>query len=117
MFRPRHPRSPFEMMRRERPSEMASTERAHFKIALPVSLKQDLEHAAVNNRRSLSAEIIERLQTSLIPAQPQAPGAASASVVDASVIESIVQRTVAETLRTLLTAGADAIKDPNGSHR
>jgi hypothetical protein len=40
---------------------MSKNERVHFKIALPTDLKQSLEHAAVDNRRSLSAEIIHRL--------------------------------------------------------
>ena len=43
---------------------MAENERVHFKIALPVDLKQRLEHAAVEHRRSVSAEIIHRLEAS-----------------------------------------------------
>lgn len=44
---------------------MSEKERVHFKIALPADLKRTLEHAAVDNRRSLSAEIIARLEASL----------------------------------------------------
>lgn len=44
---------------------MSDNERVHFKIALPVGLKKQLEHEAVDNRRSLSAEIIARLEASL----------------------------------------------------
>lgn len=43
---------------------MSQNERVHFKIALPVDLKSRLEHDAVDNRRSLSAEIIHRLECS-----------------------------------------------------
>lgn len=43
---------------------MSENERVHFKIALPVELKRTLEHAAVDNRRSVSAEIIARLESS-----------------------------------------------------
>jgi len=43
---------------------MSEKERVHFKIALPVDLKQRMEHEAVENRRSLSAEIIARLEQS-----------------------------------------------------
>lgn len=51
---------------------MPVTERVHFKIALPLDLKKDLEHAAVDNRRSLSAEIIARLEASLTTEQRSA---------------------------------------------
>lgn len=44
---------------------MSEKERVHFKIAIPVDLKQRLEHHAVEGRRSLSAEIIARLEASL----------------------------------------------------
>lgn len=43
---------------------MSENERAHFKIALPIDLKKRLEHQAVDARRSLSAEIIARLENS-----------------------------------------------------
>lgn len=46
-------------------SSMSDEERVHFKIALPISLKQRLEHSSIENRRSLSAEMIHRLQDSL----------------------------------------------------
>ncbi len=45
---------------------MSEKERVHFKIAIPIDLKQTLEHHAVENRRSLSAEIISRLEASLV---------------------------------------------------
>ena len=45
---------------------MSENERVHFKIAIPVELKKKLEHIAVDNRRSLSAEIIRRLEESLL---------------------------------------------------
>lgn len=44
---------------------MSENVRVHFKIALPASLKQKLEHEAVDRRRSLSAEIISRLEASI----------------------------------------------------
>lgn len=43
---------------------MSQSERVHFKIALPVDLKKRLEHCAVDKHRSLSAEIIARLESS-----------------------------------------------------
>lgn len=46
---------------------MNNEERVHFKIAIPLSLKQRLEHESIENRRSLSAEIIARLEDSLPP--------------------------------------------------
>lgn len=50
---------------------MAENERVHFKIALPVDLKQRLEHAAVENRRSVSAEIISRVERSFLLDDPE----------------------------------------------
>lgn len=44
---------------------MNDQERVHFKIAIPAELKRRLEHQAVDNRRSLSAEIIARLEMTL----------------------------------------------------
>jgi len=37
---------------------------AQFKLNLPVALKERLEHAAIDNKRSVSAEIIARLEVS-----------------------------------------------------
>lgn len=48
---------------------MSQSDRVHFKIALPTGLKQRLEHEAVEGRRSLSAEIIARLEASLEPSE------------------------------------------------
>lgn len=45
---------------------MNENERIHFKIALPVELKKRLEHEAIETRRSLSAEIIARLEASFV---------------------------------------------------
>lgn len=39
---------------------------AQFKLNLPVSLKERLEHAAIDNKRSLSAEIIARLSITFL---------------------------------------------------
>lgn len=50
---------------------MSENERVHFKIALPIELKKRLEHIAVENRRSLSAEIINRLEATLDDAEPE----------------------------------------------
>jgi TolA-binding protein len=48
------------------PSRMAENEeRAQFKLMLPVETKSRLEEAAHENRRSLSAEIISRLEFTL----------------------------------------------------
>lgn len=44
---------------------MSEIERVQFKLMLPVHMKAALEEAAHDNRRSLSAEIIHRLYTTL----------------------------------------------------
>lgn len=44
---------------------MVDTERTQFKMMLPVEIKTRLEEAAHQNRRSLSAEIISRLEFSI----------------------------------------------------
>lgn len=43
---------------------MTKKELSPYKMNLPLDLKQRLEHAAIDNRRSLSAEIISRLEAS-----------------------------------------------------
>lgn len=42
-----------------------SDDRVQYKFMIPVALKEQLEALAKENRRSLSAEIIERLERSL----------------------------------------------------
>jgi hypothetical protein len=44
---------------------MAKDERVQYKFMIPADLKQRLERAAVDARRSLSAEIILRLEDSI----------------------------------------------------
>lgn len=43
---------------------MTKKELSPYKMNLPLELKQRLEHAAIDSRRSLSAEIIARLEAS-----------------------------------------------------
>lgn len=44
---------------------MSDDPRIQYKFMIPASMKQRLEDAAHENRRSLSAEIISRLETTL----------------------------------------------------
>ncbi|MCL4217738.1 MAG: Arc family DNA-binding protein [Candidatus Hydrogenedentes bacterium] len=44
---------------------MSEDPRIQYKFMIPASMKQRLEDAAHENRRSLSAEIISRLETTL----------------------------------------------------
>lgn len=46
---------------------MSEPEKLQFKFLIPAELKASLEKEAHKNRRSLSAEIIQRLQDSLAP--------------------------------------------------
>ena len=52
---------------------MADEERIQFKFMIPKLLKTALEDAAHENRRSLSAEIVARLEESITPARPPLP--------------------------------------------
>ena len=45
--------------------DMSEDSRVQYKFMIPTALKARLEDAAHNSRRSLSAEIIERLEASL----------------------------------------------------
>lgn len=57
----------------------------HFKIRMPPDLKDRLERAAKSQNRSITAEIVSRLEDSFpIPIQPDLPGLAQS---DASMAE------------------------------
>ncbi|WP_167518127.1 Arc family DNA-binding protein [Brucella pseudintermedia] len=78
---------------------MTEKERVHFKIAIPVDLKQTLEHFAVENRRSLSAEIIARLEASL--GRGPSIDETGAPIVTAEVIPGNVWAKFAELVATV----------------
>ncbi|KAB2680319.1 Arc family DNA-binding protein [Brucella pseudintermedia] len=80
-------------------SHMTEKERVHFKIAIPVDLKQTLEHFAVENRRSLSAEIIARLEASL--GRGPSIDETGAPIVTAEVIPGNVWAKFAELVATV----------------
>jgi len=50
-------------------------ERVQYKLMLPVILKMELEMAAARRRRSLSAEVVERLRVSLLTGEDTHPTA------------------------------------------
>jgi len=50
-------------------------ERVQYKLMLPLFLKMELEMAATGRRRSLSAEVIERLRLSLLNGEDAYPTA------------------------------------------
>ncbi|WP_312905380.1 Arc family DNA-binding protein [Stutzerimonas nitrititolerans] len=59
-----------------------------FKLRLPQHLKADLEHAAQKGHRSLSAEIIARLEKSF----GRAPGSEASSWAAAEIFERVIDR-------------------------
>jgi septal ring factor EnvC (AmiA/AmiB activator) len=69
---------------------MSENDRVQFKFMIPAYLKLALEDAAHDNRRSLSAEIIARLEESIHPSE------ALQSEVDKmyKTIETIIERTI-----------------------
>ncbi|TCN30306.1 Arc family DNA-binding protein [Sinorhizobium americanum] len=43
----------------------------HFRLRIPEGLKNRIEDAAAENNRSMTAEIIDRLETSFAPLPPE----------------------------------------------
>lgn len=78
---------------------MSEVERVQFKLMLPVHMKEALEEAAHDNRRSLSAEIIQRLYTTLDYPEigtPENPDLTERRYVEAMYdkMETIVERVI-----------------------
>lgn len=72
---------------------MTSDQRVQFKLMLPAGLKVALEERAHVNRRSLSAEIIDRLTESLTAET----GAHTVAIADMEqIVERVVRRIRAE---------------------
>lgn len=46
-------------------TEMTKESRVQYKFYIPADLKKELEHKAIENNRSLSGEIIQRLERTL----------------------------------------------------
>lgn len=78
---------------------MSDDPRIQYKFMIPESLKTALEDAAHDNRRSLSAEIIARLQASFEVPSPQMEQFKE-------LIGGMISKAVAEAI------GTGAIKDP-----
>ena len=76
---------------------MADDPRLQFKFMIPASLKAKLEDAAHDNRRSLSAEIVARLEESLAQGTSRVPplwAKELRGVVDRMVQDALIERGV-----------------------
>ncbi|MGO1079707.1 Arc family DNA-binding protein [Inquilinus sp. CA228] len=66
----------------------------HFRLRIPAAMKRQVEEAAVQNKRSMNAEIIARIESSFT--SPAAPRLAEA---DAEYVADLVAAKLARKLR------------------
>lgn len=103
---------------------MSEIERVQYKFMIPVHMKAALEEAAHDNRRSLSAEIISRLYTTLDmdeyePGDNAQPEAQEMPAEFYQQMEAIVERTIRRVRDEERKAGLpplenDVVHEPSG---
>ena len=77
---------------------MSDIERVQYKFMMPVHMKEALEEAAHDNRRSLSAEIISRLYQTLD--MDETGHETNSQTISAALITEIVDKTMAAMVKS-----------------
>lgn len=89
-----------------------SREDAQFKLRLPADLREQVEQSAKNNRRSINAEIVARLEEGFLRGLPSESGGSAAAAQpfsDEALEQAVLKAFVAVEGRLSLRAAPEAV--------